>query len=72
MYLLQKSTKVNPYLPMPLYSLASIYERIGDRERAIYYYSKSLSVSHYMPGFFDPIATSIKEKLREKYGVTTY
>ena len=69
--LLQKSAEVNPYFPVPLYNLASIYESFGDREKAIYYYSKSLRTSHYLPGFFDPVAKSIKEKLRKKYGVST-
>ena len=70
--LLQKSSEVNPYLPMPLYNLASIYENLGDRQKALYYYSQSLRRSHYMPGFFDPIAKSIKEKLLKKYGVTAH
>ena len=70
-YFLKKSAEVNPYFPLPLYNLASIYERLGDRDKAIYYYSKSLKVSPYLPGFFDPIALSIKKKLRVKYGVST-
>ncbi|UCD35331.1 MAG: hypothetical protein JSU90_00445 [Nitrospiraceae bacterium] len=67
--LLKKATEVNPYLPMPYYNLASIYEFFGDKEKALYYYFKSLSFSHYMPGFFEPTAQSIRKKLREQYGI---
>jgi hypothetical protein len=67
--ILHKSAEANPYFPLPLYNLASIYEGLGNREKAIYYYSESLRKSHYLPGFFDPVASSIREKLRTKYGV---
>ncbi len=66
---LQKATQVNPYLPVPLYNLATIYERLGSREKALAYFTAALRCSDNMPGFFEPTALKIKTILRTRYGI---